>query len=199
MNANDFRQNLRRGGARSNRFDVGITFPSFVPGGVVSGSQIRFRAKATQTPAMTVGTIEIPYQGRIVKVPGDRTYEEWNVTIINDEDYALRNAFEAWQDAISRMDHDTTGDRAPEAAGINDFIADIVVRQRTKDVGGITKQYMLKNAWPTNVAPIELSWDNQDAIEEFDVTFAFDYFVTNGVDSAGNLGDGAFSVFSDLT
>tara|TARA_Y100001973_G_scaffold106622_1_gene185901 strand:- start:1938 stop:2537 length:600 start_codon:yes stop_codon:yes gene_type:complete len=198
MNANEFRQNLKYGGARANKFDVGIAFPSYVPGGVIAGNQIRFRAKATQAPGMTIGTIEVPYQGRTIKIAGDRVFEEWNVTVINDEDYAIRNAFEAWQNGISQIDFDTDGERIAEIEGINDYVADVVVRQRTKKSGSVSKQYLMKNAFPTAIGPIELSWDSQDTIEEFDVTFAFDYFVTNGVDDAGSIGGGIFSILSDL-
>lgn len=197
FNANDFRQNLKYGGARANLFDVIVAFPSYVPGADTAGNQIRFRGKATQAPGMTVGTIPVPYFGRTVNFAGDRTFEEWNLTVINDEDYTIRNAFEAWQNGIAQIDYDTNVARAPEALGVNDYIADITIRQYSKS-GSVTKQYLLKNAFPLTVGPIELNWESENTIEEFDVSIVYDYFVTDGVDAAGSIGQGAFSVISDI-
>lgn len=197
FNANAFRNELSHGGARSTLFEVTLTFPGFVPGGAAAGNKFSFMCKAAQIPGMTLGLIEIPYFGRTVKVPGDRTFEDWNVTIINDEDYLVRNAFEAWNDGIARLDHDTNSTRAPGAAGVNGYVADLTVKQYGKG-GQVVKQYQIKNAFPFVVDPIELSWENRDQIEEFGVTFAYEYFVTRGFDAAGTLGSGTFSERSNV-
>lgn len=191
FNANAFRNELTHGGARPSLFEVTMTFPEFVPGATAAGAKFSFMCKGAQVPGMTLGMIEIPYFGRMVKTPGDRTFEDWAITVINDEDYLIRNAIEAWSNAISQLDHDTETVRSLDALGINSYVSDLTVKQYSKN-GNVVKQYQMKNAWPLVVDPIELSWDSQDQIEEFGVTFAYDYFVTLGATADGTLGTGAF-------
>lgn len=196
FNANTFRQELKYGGARPTLFEVSLTFPSFVPSASAAGAKVTFMCKASQVPGMNLGTIEIPYFGRTIKTPGDRTFEDWTMTVINDEDYLVRNALEAWSNAIDQIDQDTETIRNEELEDINSYVIDITVKQFSKR-GNIVKQYQLKNAHPSVIAPIELSWENKDTIEEFDVTFVYDYFVTQGFDAAGTLGQGTFSEASN--
>lgn len=196
FNANEFRHNLKYGGARPNHYEVIVTFPEYVPGADTAGNQFRFRCKAASMPGMTVNPIEVPYFGRQIKIAGDRIFEEWNATIINDEDYTIRNAFESWQNGIAQIDYDTNTARSINALGINDYVADVTIKQYAK-AGIVTKQYQLKNAWPNVVGPIELSWETNDTVEEFDITFSYDYFITQGADAAGTIGSGAFATTSN--
>lgn len=191
FNANEFRQELTFGGARSTLFRVTLTFPSFVPGASAAGSKFSFMCKGSQLPGMNLGMTEVNYFGRPVKIPGDRVFEDWNVTIINDEDFLVRNALEAWQNGVDQIDHDTGRLRASGAEGINTIVADITVQQLSK-AGSVVKQYQLKNAWPLVIEPIDVNWDNRDQIEEFGATFAYDYFVTQSAGPEGTIGKGTF-------
>jgi hypothetical protein len=174
FNINEFRARLTGGGARSNLFEIIINAP---PGGYgIAGEPISFKVKASSLPASTVGVVEVPYFGRMSKVGGDRTFEDWNVTVINDEDFDVRDSMERWQKAIASY---TTNDMALRSAGAtanpNSYVATALVNQYGKE-GDIIKVVRMVNIWPTNIGAIELAWENQNQIEQFDVTFALDYF-----------------------
>src|SRR6056300_527806 len=103
----DFKSKLAGGGARSNLFEVELSFPSAVS---VDGlndilNKARFLVKAANLPASNVAPIEVPFRGRVLKVAGDRTFDTWTITVINDEDFLLRSQFEAWMSAISKLDN----------------------------------------------------------------------------------------------
>ena len=99
-NINDFKAKLAGGGARPNQFKVTMPFPGYAQvGGEIE--DLAFLCRATVIPAMTVGNINVPFRGRQIKIAGDRTFEDWNVTVINDTDFKLRNAFERWQNGIN--------------------------------------------------------------------------------------------------
>lgn len=180
FNTNDFRQALRYGGARANQFEIMLNFPDLV-GDIANqaGSTFRFLANSASIPDETVGEIQLPYFGRNVNFVGDRSFDEWTVTVYNDEDFLIRAAFERWQNQLASMDFTTFANRDENAINPMSYIADIAVRHLSKN-GKITQQYQLRNAFPTTIANIELSWDPAEEVETFDVTLRYDYHVVLG-------------------
>lgn len=181
---NRFRSELRGDGARPTLFEVQITFPASVAGAFPT-EQAAFQAKASSLPASTIGMIEVPYFGRKIKVAGDRTFDDWNCTFINDENFNVRNALEYWS---SSMDQLSTLAQRKRVNGANEnpysYVASIIINQYGKQ-GDIVKTYTLINAFPTMVGQIDVSWENNDQIEEFDVTWSYDYFITTSPGGSG--------------
>jgi len=179
FNVNEFSGALKAGGARPSLFQVQITNP--ING--VADAQVPFMCKAAQIPEATLSSIDVPYFGRQVKVAGTRTFAEWSPTIINDEDFAIRNAMEQWSNAINSFQGNvnTAGGTAPSL-----YKANAQVTQFSK-TGEILRVYDFVGIFPTVVAAIDLGWENGDAIEEFQVTFAYDYWTVSG-GTTGNAG-----------
>ena len=170
-NINDFKAKLAGGGARANQFKVVMPFPGYAQvGGEIE--DLAFLAQATSIPAMTVGNINVKFRGRDVKIAGDRTFASWSVTVINDSDFKLRNAFERWQNGINNMS-DNEGLVNPV-----DYQVDAFVDHLDRN-GNTIKSYTLRGAYPTSVDAIELDYNTVDAIETFGVTFEYQYFETN--------------------
>ena len=162
---------MKGGGARASLFQVQITNP--ING--VADAQVPFMVKAAQIPASTLGVVEVPYFGRTIKVAGNRTYAEWAPTIINDEDFAIRNSMEQWSNAINSAQGNlnTAGGSAPSL-----YKSNAQVTQFGKD-GSILRVYNFVGIYPTEVAAIDLAWDSE-AIQEFGVTFQYDYWEVSG-------------------
>ena len=170
-NINDFKAKLAGGGARANRFKVTMPFPGYAQvGGEIE--ELAFLCKVTQLPAMTVGMVTVPFRGRQIKIAGDRTYADWTITVINDTNFKLRNAFERWQNGINNA---TDGEGLTNPA---DYQVDAFVDQLDRN-GATIKSYTLRGAYPIDIAQIELDYGNNDAIEEFQVTFNYQYFESN--------------------
>ena len=165
----NFVANLRGGGARPSLFQVSITNP--ING--AADAQVPFMCKGSSIPGSTVSIIEIPYGGRIVKQPGTRTFEDWTTTIYNDEDFAIRNALEQWSDAINAHENGEAAAPGVQPKGT------ATVTQYGKS-GEILRVYELYGIFPSEVGPIELSWEDGDAIEEYETTFAYDYWKVVG-------------------
>lgn len=174
FNINDFRGQMTGGGARSTLFEVVLTLPPVAMN--MDTEKFSFMCKATSLPGSTVGTMEIPYFGRVTKFPGDRTFEDWQVTVINDESFDIRNGFEQWSKAIASYNTENQSIRSSGAtSNPNSYVANAIVNQYGKE-GEIIKQVTIVNIWPTMISPIELNWENNNQVEQFDVTFAYDYF-----------------------
>ena len=159
---NDFKSKLTGGGARPNLFEVQLAFPDAIS---ISGEVIenaRFLVKAAALPGSIINPIDIPFRGRILKIAGDRTFETWTITVINDVDFSIRSAFEKWMNTINKM-NDGTGLTDPEA-----YQADAYVYQLGRD-GGILRSYHFYDVFPTNISTIDLSYETTDTIEEFTV------------------------------
>ena len=170
-NITDFKAKLAGGGARANQFKVTMPFPGYAQvGGEIE--ELAFLCKATTIPAMTLGTVDIKFRGRSIKIAGDRTFADWSVTVINDTNFKVRNAFERWQNGINNMS-DNEGLTNPA-----DYQVDAFVDQLDRN-GHTVKSYTLRSLFPTTVGEIALSYDTVDAIEEFSVTFAYQFFETN--------------------
>jgi hypothetical protein len=148
-----------------------MPFPGYAQvGGEIE--DLAFLCRATVIPAMTVGNINVPFRGRQIKIAGDRTFEDWNVTVINDTDFKLRNAFERWQNGINNMT-DNEGLTNPV-----DYQVDAFVDHLDRN-GSTIKSYTLRGLYPVSVGSIELNYETNDALEEFQTTFAYQYFESN--------------------
>lgn len=165
---NEFKSQLVGGGARGALFQVQITNPIIG----AADFKIPFMVKAAEIPASTVGSFNVPYFGRIVKYAGDRQFAAWTVTVINDEDFAIRNAMESWTNSINS--HITNFRSAPF-----DYKAQAQVTQYGKD-GTVLREYTFEGLFPVQVSTIALGWESQDTIEDFQVTFEYDLWRISG-------------------
>ena len=164
----DFKGKLVGGGARPNLFEV--TIPALPDGIAWDGDTFRYMCKAASMPASTIANIDVPFRGRIFKVAGDRTVDVWSITVINDEDFKLRNAFEEWMDLIAKLDNNL-GATSPDAYMVDAEVFQLG-RGSTKastDSGGsdntVLKQYKFQSIFPTSLSAIDLSYDTGDTIE----------------------------------
>jgi hypothetical protein len=182
-------QGLPYGGARASLFEVFLTLPAGVAEPTAE-AQFRFVCKASQIPSSTVGQIEVPYFGRKVKMAGNRTFENWTVTVMNDEDFLVRNAFELWSSYINSHENNLRDASVIAEQGLLGYRTTAVVRHYAKTgvfAGGTTsgdasiptREYTFVNIFPINIGNIELNWETTDAIEEFTVEFAYDYWTVN--------------------
>ena len=196
----NFKSRLAGGGARNNLFEV--TLPSF-PGAASdfwgegeneSNTKMSFLCKAAVLPASNVPEIPVAFRGRILKVAGDRTFDPWTVTIINDEDFGLRTSFEAWMNKLSKL-NDATGVTNPTSYMTNAYVKQLgrgSKRFSEENSGGessVLRTYKFYDIWPTNVSEISLGYDQSDAIEEFTVTFAVQYFTIGEAEESGSSDD----------
>lgn len=158
---NDFKAKLIGGGARNNLFKVTLNFPSFAAGNSELAS---FMIKAASLPASIIAPITVPFRGRQLQVAGDRTFDPWNITVINDNTMDLRNSFEKWMNGINAH-VENTGLMNP-----SDYMVDAEVSQLNK-AGAVVKTYKFRSIFPSAVSAIDLSYDSQNTIEEFGVEF----------------------------
>ena len=172
----EFQGQMQFGGARPSLFEVNITNPF----NSSADDKVRFMAKASAIPASTLSVIETQYFGRPVKFAGNRTFEEWSVTIINDEDFAVRSTLEEWHQNINTVQ----GNVRQAGAGPEAYKSQGSVIQYGKQ-GNILREYKFVGIFPVTIPTIELAWETADTIEEFVVTFAYDYFT---VDNASEFG-----------
>ena len=168
-----FKANLIQGGARANQFQVFVTFPSLIPNGQVAGQRAQFMAKAAQLPASTIAEVPISFRGRTVYFAGEREFQPWTITVYNDNDFQVRNAFEAWVDTIQNS-NSTSGALNPAL-----YQVDLQVNQLDRNER-VVKTYNFKDAFPLEVGAIQLDWDQNNQIETFDVTFRYNYFESVG-------------------
>lgn len=159
----DFKSKLTGGGARSNLFEVVLSFPDIAPADINVLDKARFLVKGANLPASNVTPIDVPFRGRTLKVAGDRTFESWTVTVINDTDFAIRSAFENWMNRINRVS-DNTGVTDPTA-----YTADAFVYQLDRD-GSTLRAYHFYDIFPTSIGAITLDY-NTPNIQEFPVEF----------------------------
>ena len=160
----DFKSKLSGGGARANLFEVVLSFPDSAPTDSNVLDKSRFLIKTAALPASTIGPVNVPFRGRILKIAGDRTFESWTVTVINDTDFSIRSALENWINSINRVS-DATGATDPAA-----YQADAFVYQLDRD-GSTLRAYHMYDIFPTNIAQIALSNETTDVIEEFTCEF----------------------------
>ena len=166
LGVDDFKSKLRGGGARPNLFKATVNFPAYAGGDVELTS---FLCKAAQLPASVMNVVEVPFRGRQLKIAGDRTFETWTTTIINDTDFNVRNAMERWMNGINAHSANTGLTNPVE------YEADLIVEQLDKD-GETVKTYQFRGCFPTNVAAIDVNYETVDTIEEFTVEFQVQYW-----------------------
>jgi|TARA_E500000318_G_scaffold103670_1_gene108946 hypothetical protein len=172
-NIDDFKANLVGGGSRANQFRVTITPPT----GIAIGLNVRqasFLAKASNLPGQTLGEIPVPFRGRNIYIAGDREFETWTATFINDTDFNVRNAIERWMNGINDLAENTG------VTAATDYQADLTVEQLDRD-DTVLKTYIFRNAFPQTIAQIDLSYETTNAIEEFEVTWRYQHFEASAV------------------
>ena len=162
--------NEAQDGARPSLFLAQINFPVSVPGGIEARDRSRFLIKSTSIPASTLGMIELPFMGRKIKLAGDRTFEDWSTTIINDEKFSVRAAIEAWSDSINGLQSNTP----TFSQSIGYRTTGQVVQYSAR--GNPIRTYTFHNIWPSALAAIELAWETESTIEEFECTWTYDYY-----------------------
>lgn len=168
----EFRAQMNNDGARPNLFKCDLTFPTLTQGQAAQ-NKFTFMARAAQLPGSTVNQIPQFYFGRELKFAGNRSFPEWTVTIINDEDFKIRDAFERW---MSGMNSHVGNLRNPAfIKGDGGYQQDGFVTQFSKD-GSPIKKYKFVGLFPIDVSPIELDWGANDTIEEYAVTFAYQWW-----------------------
>jgi hypothetical protein len=172
FNVTEFRANLVGDGARPNLFQVAMTFPTFAGDPVNTGQALTFLCKAAQLPGSTVGTVPLFYFGRELKFAGNRNFADWTITIINDENFRVRKAFESWMNGINSHGTNLRNAVAGRPSG---YSVDARVDQYDKS-GNILKNYKFVGAFPVDLSPIDLDWGSNDAIEEFTVTLAYQWW-----------------------
>lgn len=169
LGVDDFKAKLKGGGARPNLFKVTLNYPAYAGGDAELTS---FMCEGAQLPGSTINTIVVPFRGRQLKIAGDRTFENWQVTVINDTDFAVRNAMERWMNGINAHSANS-GLTSPVL-----YEADLKVEQLDRD-GSVLKTYTFRGAHPEDISAIDLSYGNNDEIERFTVSFAYQYFDTD--------------------
>lgn len=175
FNVAEFRANMVGDGARPNLFSVSLVFPTIASNSTAAGQKVTFMAKSAQLPGSTVGTVPVFYFGRELKFAGNRTFTDWTLQIINDEDFAIRNSLESWMNAINSHAGNV---RDGGAATPTSYTVDAIVTQYGK-TGNELKSYKFVGLFPLDIAPIDLDWGSNDVIEEFSATFAFQYWESN--------------------
>ena len=199
-----FQSKLQGGGARPNLFEVSIpNLPDAAKNSTPAatwGSEeqedFTIMCKGAQLPASTIGSIDVPFRGRTLKVAGDRTIENWSITVINDENFNIRNAMEAWMNSIARLSNNT-GAVNPDSYMTDAYVYQLgrgyssgrqsTTNSTTADGEKVTplKSYKFIDIFPVSVSSIDLSYDSSDTIEEFTVDFAVQSFETLPDDATG--------------
>lgn len=195
FNITQFTGTFKNGGARPSLFSVSILPPDIVVG--VIGEDFRdleFLVEAAQLPPSNLGVIQVPYFGRIIKLAGDRTFEPWTVTVLNDENFKVRNALETWSTAINGLENNKR-ERSGEDIE-RSYKQNATITQFSK-TGDKLRTYKFHGMFPQVIGAIDLSWESLDQVERFQVTFEYDYFTVEraGPDSGnttvtGNLVEG---------
>ena len=193
-----FKGQLTGGGVRPNLFEVTLNFPNgsgqsltFMSNDATPtqdeqdlttdqvASKLPFLVKAAALPASNITPVEVPFRGRVLKIAGERTFDSWTVTVLNDADFRIRTVLEEWMNGISRL---TNGSGEVDPA---DYTADANVDQLSRN-GDVLRRYNMVGMFPTNVSEIPLSMDTTDTVEEFTVEFQVLYWTISAIDSSAN-------------
>ena len=169
--------------ARPNLFQIDLAFPSQVIANGTGLQQLgKYTVRAANLPSSQMGIVEVPFRGRVLKIAGDRTFEPWTITVMNDSRFALRNAFEVWVEKIQAADENIT-----QVSGLGDesdatgYFADMFVHQLSRDASSgekasILRSYKFTDVFPSNVSAIDLDFGSNDAVEEFTVELQVQYW-----------------------
>lgn len=216
----DFMSNVKRDFARPNMFQVNLSFPAFFSNRADLTNMGRFTVRAANLPSSQIGVVEVPFRGRQLKIAGDRTYEPWTITVMNDQGFVLRSAFEAWAQAIQAYGENYTSAAGLDSTNTAGYFADMQVYQLSRDMrdlvkgdrngdgavdmmtGGkeaaryptqtpeVLRAYQFYDIFPTNISGIDLDFGNNDAIEEFTVEFQVQYWTPIQYKQFKDIGDG---------
>ena len=179
----DFKASVVNDFARPNLFQVDLNFPATL--GISSDLSTfgNFTVRAANLPASQIGVVEVPFRGRVLKIAGDRTFEPWTITVMNDSKFSMRNAFELWANSIQAANENfTAAGTLGDATDSTGYFADMLVHQLSRDIKSdsenpkILKSYKFYNVFPSNVSAIDLDFGNNDAIEEFTVELQVQYW-----------------------
>ena len=171
FSVNEFRSQMTGDGARPNLFEVSMPFPGFASPANAQ-TKLTFMCKTAQLPGSTVGVVPVNYFGRELKFVGNRTFADWTISVINDEDFIVRNAFERWMNGINSHNFNV---RNPLALAPLGYSVDSEVTQFGKQ-GNTLKKYRFVGVFPTDVTPIDVDWGSNDTIEEFSVTLSYQWW-----------------------
>jgi hypothetical protein len=195
-----FKAKLSGGGAKQNLFQVTCNFPAWAGG---NSNLASFMIKAASMPGSTLTVAEVPFRGRKLKIAGDRTFDDWTITVINDVNMPLRSAFEQWSNGINA--HIANSGRSNPSS----YMTDMAISQLDRG-GNVTKTYTLRGCWPSQIAPIDVSYDSE-GIQEFQVTLSYQYWEAISTPTTGQGGQsfsasvggsvsvGPFTVAADVT
>ena len=180
-------------GVKNNLFIVRFQFPSAMSGDAPTLDTVDMLCKAAALPASNLGVIEVPFRGRTVKIAGDRTFDTWTATIINDRNYTIRHGFEKWMEGINSHQGNSAATISPDVSGTG-YLQDLVVYQLERgatptDPGSVLRSYDLFGCFPTNISKIDLAYDSNDQIEDFTVEFQLQYWSARKGEAAGGGGD----------
>ena len=175
FSVSQFQGEFLGGGAKPNLFEVVITFPAQVLNSATATNKFKFVCRGAQVPGRTVNVVEVPYFGRIVKYAGDSVFEDWTTTIYNDEDHLVKDALESW---MSQLNGAESNLRPEEAALTTGYQATAQVFRYGK-AGQLIKTIDIIGIFPTVIDPVDLNWDNGAAVEEYGVTFSYQYWRSN--------------------
>ena len=185
-NVIDFLQKVGQG-VKPNMFEVRIPFPTTLTGsGGADDELVSLLCKSTALPGSTLGSIDVPFRGRTVKIVGDRTFDNWSATFFNDKEMKVRSKFEQWMENMNTHEANTAPLFTPGSTA--KYMVDIEVDQLEKDgtvTGTALRSYKLWHAFPISISQIDLAYDSNDQIEEFTVEFQMSYWT---VDAGGASG-----------
>ena len=169
----EFKAYLDGGGARANQFKVTLTTPTGIFTGLPS-EKASFLIKTASLPGQTITDIPVNYRGRILYLAGDRTFEPWTTTVLNDTDFSIRNGIERWLSGINDLE------TSVGVTNVSQYTADLLVEQLDREENTL-KSYTLRGCWPTAINAIELNMDTVSDIETFDITWRYTYFSASSV------------------
>ena len=188
-NLSSFTSALQGGGARANQFQV--TMGGAGAAGLTGN--FHFLCRSAQVPALTIGEVAVPYRGRTIYLAGDRTYDAWTITILNDRNYSVRAYLESWMDNMSDLGATTKANALSSAS----YYANATVQQLDRNNASI-RTYKLEGLWPTTLDAIDLSYDANDAVEEFGATFRYNWLTIGGSGTGGDDGSLVVSIDASL-
>lgn len=175
FSATEFASALPYGGARANLFKIIVPTSNIldVTGHQGTFEKITLNAKATTIPPSTIEPVEVPFGGRTFRLPGGRTFDDWGITVTNDEDFIVRDFFEQWNNAINGHESNLSS-----ISSLASYVQDCEVHQYSK-AGSLIRKYVMKQAWPHTIGETSLDWAENGTIQEFEVTFAFSWWDTS--------------------
>ena len=151
-----------------------------------------FLCRSAGIPASTIGTVEVPFRGRVIKLPGDRTFESWTITVMADEDMSVRGYFEKWMEKLNKHENGAGyTDKFASTLRVSQLARGTATTTALKDPHSVVRSYDFYNAFPTNIAQIDLSYDNNNTIAEYTVEFQYDWWEANKADGSIDIGAGA--------